>query len=348
MSENQSNNRQKTHSITIFDIAREAGVSYSTVSRVLNGYEYVKESTRQRVTEAADRLGYVANAQARSLAGGSSRIIGVLVPGLDNGYIGEIVRGIDNELARVNYDLMMYTTHRQRGKESTYVSTITNGLTEGLLLIVPLIPTHYLDALQKRGFPYVLIDQMDSSGKSSILDSTNWQGAYDATRYLIELGHRRIGFITGLMGIHSAVDRLEGYKTALADHNVPLVDELIVEGDYWHPGGYAAAQRFLDLPQIPSAIFASNDLEAIGAMEAIRERGLQIPEDISIIGFDDIPQVSIVYPKLTTVRQPLEQMGRLAARLLLEQIENPDRPPRRITLATQLIIRDSCRPYDGS
>ncbi len=343
MNENDST-RQKSHSVTIFDIAREAGVSYSTVSRVLNGFEFVKESTRERVTEAAKRLGYVANLQARSLAGGNSRIIGVLVPTLSNGYIGDIISGIDDELARVDYDLMMYTTHRQRGKESTYVNTLTNGPTDGLLLIVPLMPTEYLTALQQRNYPHVLVDQADPTGKSSVIDSTNWQGAYDGTRYLIELGHRRIGFITGLMDLHSAVDRLEGYKSALADHNTPFEKELVVEGDYLQSGGYNAAHKLLNQPPAPTAIFASNDLEAIGAMEAIRERGLQIPDDISVIGFDDIPQASIVYPKLTTVRQPLDQMGRLAARLLLEQIENPDRPPRRITLATQLIIRDSCRP----
>src|SRR4029078_12308425 len=158
MDENAGNGRHKSHSVTIFDIAREAGVSYSTVSRVLNGFEYVNESTRQRVTEAAERLGYVANPQARSLAGGHSQIIGVLVPALDNGYTGEIVRGIDAELARSNYDLMMYTTHRHVGKESTYVNTITNGLTDGLLLLTPLVTAQYLTALQERNYPYVLID----------------------------------------------------------------------------------------------------------------------------------------------------------------------------------------------
>jgi len=342
MSENDNTNG-KSHSVTIFEVAREAGVSYSTVSRVLNGFEFVKESTRQRVNEAAQRLGYVANLQARSLAGGHSQIIGVLVPGLDNGYIAEVIRGIDIELARSNYDLMMYTTHRHIGKESTYVNTITNGLTDGLLLLIPLVPTEYLDALQARNFPYVMIDQADNTGKSSIVDATNWQGAYDAARYLIELGHRRIGFITGLMEIQSAVDRLDGYKAALADHDIPFAEELIYHGDFWEPSGYAAVQHLLSLQQTPTVIFASNDLEAFGAMEAIRERGLQIPDDISIMGFDNIPQGSIVYPKLTTIQQPLDQMGRMAARMLLEQIENPERPPRRITLATQLIVRDSCR-----
>lgn len=335
--------RPKGRSITILDVARESGVSYSTVSRVLNGFEFVKETTRKRVLEAADRLGYVANLQARSLAGGKSQIIGLLVPGFDNGYISEIIRGIDEELARSNYDLMLYTTHRHRGKESVYVSTIANGLTDGLLLIVPLVPAAYLDALQAQNFPHVLIDQSAASEKSSMVDATNWQGAYDATTYLIELGHTRIGFISGLPELSSAVERLEGYRAALQDHAIPFTETLIAEGDFLQSSGYPAAQHLLDLPERPTAIFAANDLSAMGTMEAVRERGLRIPKDISVIGFDDIPQASIAYPKLTTIRQPLDQMGRVGAKLLLEQIENPGRPPRRVTLGTQLIIRDSCQ-----
>jgi LacI family transcriptional regulator len=335
--------RKKNRNITILDVARESGVSYSTVSRVLNGFDFVKDSTRQRVLDAAEKLGYVANLSARSLAGGRSRVIGLLVPGLDNGYIGEIARGIDEELARANYDLMLYTTHRSQGKEAAYVNTITNGLSDGLLLVVPLVASSYLEALQEINFPYVLIDQTDPSAKSAIVDATNWQGAYDATRYLIELGHRRIGFITGLMEIHSAIDRLEGYKAALIDHKLPILEDLIVEADFWQSKGYQAAQKLLALSPRPTAIFASNDLSAFGVIEAIREQGLTIPNDISIVGFDDIPQATATHPKLTTVHQPLDQMGRVAARLLLEQIENPDRPPRKVTLATRLVIRESCR-----
>lgn len=335
--------RKKTRSITIMDVARESGVSYSTVSRVFSEFDFVKESTRQRVLAAAEKLGYVANLSARNLAGGRSRMIGLLVPGLDNGYIGEIVRGIDQELVRSSYGLMLYTTHRLQGKESNYVHTITNGLSDGLLLVVPLVAGSYLDALREIEFPYVLIDQSDPAFKSSVVDTTNWQGSYDATRYLIELGHRRIGFISGLMALHSAIDRLEGYKAALIDCGLPVTDELIVEGDFWQTGGYEAAQKLLSRAVRPTAIFASNDLSAFGAIEAIREAGLTIPDDISIIGFDDIPQASTTHPKLTTVQQPLEQMGRVAARLLLEKIENPDRPVRKVTLATHLIIRDSCR-----
>jgi LacI family transcriptional regulator len=343
---NQSNPPKKRRGVTIMDVARASGVSYATVSRVLSGYEFVRESTRNRVMKAVEHLGYVANLQARSLAGGRSQIIGLLVPNLDNSYVGTIMRGIDQELERANYDLVLYTSHRHPGHESFYVSAIANGLTEGLLLVAPLVPTTYLEALREQNFPYVLIDQADTTENSSVVEATNWQGAYEATRYLSQLGHTRIAFITGALAVRSAVDRLRGYKAALADCDIPVRKDLVIEGDYQQQTGYEAAKSLLQsLDPPPTAIFASNDLSAFGAMDAARECGLRIPDDISIIGFDDIPQASLVYPKLTTVRQPLEQMGQVAVKILLEQIEDRSRPPQRVALATQLVIRDSCVPY---
>lgn len=341
----KSNPPKKKRGVTIMDVARASGVSYATVSRVLSGYKFVRESTRNRVMEAVEHLGYVANLQARSLAGGRSQIIGLLVPNVDNSYVGTVMWGIDQELERANYDLMLYTSHRHPGNESLYVSAIANGLTEGLLLVAPLVPTTYLDVLREQNFPYVLIDQADTTDNSSVVEATNWQGAYEATRYLSQLGHTRIAFITGALAVRSAVERLRGYKAALADCDIPVREELVIEGDYQQQTGYEITKRLLQsaVPP-PTAIFASNDLSAFGAMDAARECGLRIPDDISIIGFDDIPQASLVYPKLTTVRQPLEQMGRVAVKILLEQIENRSCPPQRVTLATQLVIRDSCGP----
>ena len=343
---NNSNPPKKKHGVTIVDVARASGVSYATVSRVLSGYEFVKESTRIRVMEAVKQLGYVVNLQARSLVSGRSRIIGLLVPNLDNSYVGTIMQGIDQELERANYDLMLYTSHRHPGNESFYVSAIANGLTEGLLLVAPLVPTTYLEALRERNFPCVLIDQADTTEHSSVVEATNWQGAYEATRYLIRLGHTRIAYITGALVVRSAVDRLRGYKAALADCDIPFREELVIEGDYQQQTSYEITKRLLQsVDSPPTAIFASNDLSAFGAMEFAREFGLRIPDDISIIGFDDIPQASLVHPKLTTVRQPLEHMGQVAVKLLLERIEDRNRPPQRVTLATQLVIRDSCGPY---
>lgn len=342
------NSRKKSHtSVTIVDVAREAGVSYSTVSRVFSGFEFVNDDTREKVLEAAKRLGYVVNLQARSLAGGRSNIIGLLTPAIDNGYISEILRGIDDELTHSNFDLMLYTTHRLPGKESLYVRTIANGLVDGLLLIVPLNLENYLQGLPSHDFPYVLIDQTNHTGNSSSVDATSWQGAYEAIQYLIGLGHRRIGFITGFLELNSSTQRLDGYRAALEHNHIPVEETLIITSDYSTRGGYKAAQQFIDLAEPPTAIFASNDLSAIGAMDAIRSRGLSIPEDISVVGFDDIPQASLVYPKLTTVRQPLDQIGRVAVRLLLEKIEFPEKETRRVTLGTELIIRDSCAPPRG-
>jgi len=335
----------KRSRVTIRDVARASGVSYATVSRVLSGYAFVKETTRNRVMEAVEHLGYVANLPARSLAGGHSQIIGLLVPNLDNGYVGTITQGIDQALAHANYDLMLYTSHRHPSKESYYVSAMPNGLTEGMLLVAPLVPAAYLDTLREQNFPYVLIDQADAADNSNVVEATNWQGAYEATRYLIDLGHARIAFIKGSSAIRSAADRLLGYKAALADCDIPFKKELVVEGDYQQQTAYALTKRLLqsvDYP--PTAIFASNDISAFGAMDAARECGFRIPDDISVIGFDDIPQASLVYPKLTTVRQPLEQMGKVAVKLLLERIEDRRLPPQRVVLATQLVIRDSCAP----
>jgi LacI family transcriptional regulator len=340
-----SKHRKKKRGVTIKDVAQASGVSYSTVSRVLTGYEFVKERTRQRVMDAAENLGYAANPHARSLVGGNSRIIGLLVPNLDNGYVGTIMQGIDIALAQANYDLVLYTSHRHPDKESYYVRAITNGLTDGLLLVAPLVPASYIEALREQDFPYVLIDQADATESSSVVEATNWQGAYDATEYLIQLGHRRIAFIKGSPVVRSAADRLDGYKAALTDKGISILEELLIEGDFQQQTAYESAQRLLQSQQtLPTAIFASNDLSAFGAIDAVRECGLRIPDDISIIGFDDIPQASFVYPKLTTVRQPLEEMGQVAVKILLERIRNPSNMPQQVALATQLIIRDSCVP----
>ncbi len=335
--------RRKSQNATIYDIAEELGISVSTVSRVLNGFEHVRASTRQRVLEAAERMGYVANVQARSLAGGRSNMIGVVVPGVDNSYINAILSGIDDELARANLNLILYTTHRENRREAEYVRAVANGMTDGLILVVPLARTSYLDALREQHFPYVIVDQNDPTNESWTIQSTNWEGAYDATRYLIELGHRRIGFITGLKALSSSLERLEGYKAALRDHGIPIMDSYIIEGDFWEPQGYEAGRKFLGMSQRPTAIFASNDLMAFGVLRAVWERGLSVPQDMSIVGFDDVPQAAYVHPALTTVQQPLEQMGRIAARKVIDLIAHPGLPCERITLTTQLVIRQSCQ-----
>lgn len=329
--------------ITIVDVAREAQVSHATVSRVLNNMESVRPDKRERVMQAVMRLGYVVNQQARSLAGGRSQVIGLLVHDLGTSYIGEVIRGIEAELSAASYDLMLYTTHRRKTKEATYVATLTRGLADGLLLVLPRNPESYLESLRQRHFPYILIDHQGIDDAGPAVGATNWQGGYDATCHLIELGHRRIGFLTGTLDMRCARDRLGGYKAALADHGIAADPVLVQEGDFFQSKGYACAQALLGLAQPPTAIFASNDVSAFGVMEAVRDAGRRIPDDMSIVGFDDIPQAAQVNPPLTTVRQPLEQMGRAAARMLLDKIEHPDCPAERADLPTQLVVRSSTR-----
>jgi LacI family transcriptional regulator len=334
---------QRTSNITIFDVADEAGVSLATVSRVINNKDHVSQEKRERVLRAMAQLGYVANEQARSLAGGSSRVVGLLVDYLSTSYMDEIIRGIDETLDTENYDLMLYTTHRRKTKESAYVTKLTRKLADGLLLILPRNAAAYLETLRQRQFPHVLIDYLSDGQNVPAVSATNFRGACDAISYLLSLGHRRIGFITGTMEFGCARDRLEGYKATLQSHGIPFDPQLVYEGDFMQPQGYLNAQKLLSLPEPPTAIFASNDMMAFGVMEAARERGLRLPEDLSIIGFDDIPQAAHVHPTLTTVRQPLEEMGRSAARLLLNYIAQPTAPVERIELPTELIIRESCQ-----
>jgi len=281
--------KKNSGNVTIIDVADEAGVSYTTVSRVMNNKDNVKSETRERVLMAMTRLGYVVDQRARSLAGGRSQVIGLLVHDLGTSYIGEIIRGIDAELAAAQYELMLYTTHRRKTKESAYVVTLTRGLADGLLLVLPRDPGSYLDTLRQHRFPHVLIDHRGVDEETPAVAAANRQGAYNATEYLIGLGHRRVGFITGAMDQMCAQDRLEGYRAALVDHGVAFDPELVYEGNFFQPLGYAGASALLELPHPPTAIFASNDISALGVMEAVREHNLRIPEEISVGGFDGSP-----------------------------------------------------------
>ena len=330
--------------VTIVDVAREAGVSFATVSRVINNKAGVRADKREAVLRAMTRLGYVANQQARSLAGGRSHIVGVLVQDLGTSYMGAIIRGIDQALDQAQYDLMLYTTHRRKTKESAYVAALTRGLADGLLLVLPTHASTYLDSLIRQGFPYMLVDHQGSGDYRRSVGATNFQGAYDATRHLIELGHRRIGHIAGTAALGCAQDRVAGYRAALNAAGLPADPALIAQGDFFQPSGFGGADRLLALPDRPTAIFAANDDMAFGVLEAARLRGLSIPADLSVIGFDDVPQTSIIHPPLTTVRQPLEQMGRVAAERLLELIEDPELTVGRVVLPTELIVRHSTCP----
>lgn len=327
--------------VTIVEVAEKAGVSLGTVSRVINNDVHVAPETRERVSAVMREMGYVANRQARGLKGSKTNVVGMLAPDLGTGYIGEIMHGIDAELALHDLDLMLFTTHRTAAKEANYVANMVQGMVDGLLLVLPRNPVDYMGTLTRRNFPFVLIDHQGTGNPCPSVGATNWQGAYNATEYLVKLGHTRIGFITGSMDLGAAIDRLDGYKSALKVHHIREDAQLIYKGNFFQPDGYAGASALLDIADPPTAIFASNDVMAMGAMDAVRSRALRIPEDVSILGFDDIPQAASVRPALSTVRQPLEQMGRLATQMLIDKLKNPEKEIGRIELPTELVSRDS-------
>ena len=238
--------------ITIDDVAREADVSSASVSRVISGKGYVSQDVRRRVTEALVRTGYVVNRQARGLAGGRSQVVGLVVRDLDTNYIGEIIRGIDEELASAQYDLMLYTTHRRGHRESAFVATITAGFADGLLLVLPTEPEAYIDSIGRRAFPYVLIDDGGLNDPGPSVGATNEQGGYDATEYLLELGHTRIGLVTGFLQMGCATDRIAGYRRAHMDRGIAADETLIRTGDFRQPLGYERARELLALEKPPT------------------------------------------------------------------------------------------------
>jgi LacI family transcriptional regulator len=336
---------------TIVDVARAAGVSVSTVSRVLNNKPDVAAPTREKVLATMQRLGYVANPSARRLAGGRTGIIGLIVPDIATAYTVEIVRGVGEEVNKAGYDLVLYTVvgqHEGAERERAWLSILSRGLVDGLVLVLPRSMTDELIALSGRGFPIVLIDHRGVDTDLPSVCATNVEGALEATRYLLSLGHRRIGFITGTLQYRAGSDRLAGYRLALAQAGISFDPALVFEGDFSRQKGYEGAMALMRLPDPPTAIFASNDVSAFGALDALRELGLRVPEDVSLVGFDDIPAAAEIRPPLTTVRQPLVDMGRSGAQLILALLNGQTEVPRRIELPTHLIVRSSCSPRWGA
>lgn len=328
---------------TIKQVAKTAGVSTSTVSHVLNGTHYVSPELTARVMAAVEALDYKLNPVARSLAGGRLKMVGVLVPDVGTSYAGEVIKGIDSALSEYDHELILLTTHRDRSKVHRALTTLTQGLTDGVIIMVPDNPQAYLQAISAPSFPYVLIDYTGPENYHSVA-AAHYQGAFDATHYLLELGHRRIGFIQGEPFLSSASDRYAGYQQALEEYGITPDPALVVEGNFRREGGYEGTVQLLSLATPPTAIFAANDQMAMGAADAARVLEYQVPQDISIIGFDGIPETGLIHPALSTVQQPLHEMGRMAVQVLMKRIDTPDAPVERVEMPTRLVVRETTAP----
>ncbi|MDJ0752718.1 MAG: LacI family DNA-binding transcriptional regulator [Ardenticatenaceae bacterium] len=330
---------------TIRDVAERAGVSISTVSHILNETRHVSDELKERVQLAMLELNYKPNALARSLRRKRSRTLGIIVPDSANPYFAEVARGVEDASFDQGYSVILCNSDADPEKESMYINVLAEKQVDGICLVAAssqTIETH-LDNVPHLQIPMVLIDR---ENPNTVVDSVvveNTAGSIKAVEHLLSLGHQRIGCITGLPDLINSQKRSNGYREALKNAGLIVDESLIVEGDFRYEGGYDATKHLLGLNDPPTAIFACNDLMAIGAISAIVSAGLSVPQDISIVGFDDIHLAMFANPPLTTVVQPKYEMGVTAAKILLQRLQTPDLPPKRHLLQTHLLVRESTK-----
>jgi LacI family transcriptional regulator len=331
--------------VTIREVAEEAGVSIATVSRVLNGRDDVAPETRVLVARIIRDRGYIANRSARGLSGGRTGLIGLLVPLIYPVYFSAILSGASEALHENDQRVVLSPTGHEHAREVTLIDRLMHGLTDGALIVLPGESSEELERLLDGGYRFVVVDpRLRLDDRIPSVSAAHASGADQAMRHLLELGHRRIGAITGPRGWVATEDRRRGYHAALAGAGILPDPGLEIESDFEIPGGREAAGQLLDLAEPPTAIFAFNDNLAIGAIQAARARGIRVPDDLSVVGFDDVELATIVTPALTTVRQPLAEMGRTAVSLLTRLLENQRIETLHIELGTRLVVRDSTAP----
>ena len=330
--------------LNIRQIAELAGVSIATVSRVLNGRGDVSEETREAVSRVIRENGYTANRNARGLSAGRTGLVGVLVPLVYPAYFSGILAGAAEALSERDFQIVLSPTGGEHDREVSIVDRL-HGLTDGAMIILPEESSEELERLLDSGFRFVVLDPlMPLDERIPSVSAAHMSGADQAMKHLLDLGHRRVGQITGPRGWVATEDRRRGYRAALAAAGILPDPTLAREASPEIDPGRAAAEQLLDLPEPPTAIFAFNDNIAIGAIQAARARGLRVPEELSVVGFDDVEYATIVTPALTTVRQPLAEMGRTGVSLLMRLLEGQRFETLHVELATRLVVRDSTAP----
>lgn len=331
--------------VTIAGIARLANVSHMTVSRVLNEKGLVAKETAERVRKIINEVGYQPNLIARSLTSKQSMLIGVSIPRTESildEYIAQVLSGVLTIIKDNNYRVMLFLMDLDREQDTLYVDIIRRNMIDGLLLFKTKVDDPKLTVLAKSGCSFVLINHKKIDEEYNFIDTRNEQGAQMAVEYLYELGHRSIAFIAGSLNETNARDRLEGFRKAMKDFGLPCRDNCIVYGDFNRDKAYKEVGKLLALEDRPSAIFSSDDYMAIAAMQRIKDAGLSVPKDIAVIGFDNIELSDHVQPALTTIQQPLQELGIKSMELLLDLINGRQKTPIHQFLDVNLIKRQSC------
>ena len=327
------------------DVAKKAGVSIATVSRVINNAPNINHETRHKVEQAMKALDYRPSRIAKRLRSKavSGNLIGVMVPDISNPFYIDVLSGIEDFMLSHNYLIIMCNFSQNEQKEQLYLDALVGESVDGLIVA----PAHEQDekimALEKDGIPFVCIDRGLKDANCDIVLVDNEQGAYEAVCYLLESGYRDVAYISGLQQIPTSRQREQGYRRALDEYKVPFNSGLVKYGDSKMKSGRELTRELLSQEDRPDALFTGNNLITLGALATIGEIGLRIPEDIAIIGFDDMPWSSTLNPPLTAVKQPAYEIGRRAAELLYQRITEPGRPNVKIVLDTELMIRKSTR-----
>ena len=332
---------------TMRDVARHAGVSIATVSHVINETRPVSDTLRQRVLHSMETLGYQPNAIARALRNKHSSTLGLIVPDGRNPFFAEIAQGIEEVSLEHGYSLILCDSGNDLGKVLVHTKHLSAKRVDGIVFTTSGDDFEDVTSLLGGATAVLVIDMDAGRFPADAILFDNFEGGRLATEHLLALGHRRIACITGPSRQSLRRERETGYRHALQEAGISPEDALIREGDFQPASGYHHALELLRQPEPPSAIFACNDLMAMGALRAAREMGLDVPAQLSIIGFDDIYLAAYTSPTLSTVRLPKREMGRQAAHMLLERIQNPARPVQRHTVALELVVRESTAPYSG-
>lgn len=325
---------------TIRDVAKEAGVSIATVSHVINDTRYVSPELIARVKEAMERLNYHPNGIARSLKTQRTHTIGLIVSDISNPFFSSLVRGVEDAAAENGYSVIIANTDEDLAKERLYLKVLRERRIDGLIIAPTGKEVKDLKLLSEQGIPFIFVDRKIDNIEADAVLSENVEGAYQAVRYLIKRGHRRIGVVLGLKGVSTSEERFMGYKKALGEFKTPEEEELIVRGNFRVEGGVKACRKLLSLQNPPSAIFSLNNMMTIGVLKALRERGLRCPKDIEVVGFDDFEWADTFdFPLSTVVQQPY-RMGYQGAQLLFTKIKG-ERSGRHeeVRLATALKVR---------
>jgi LacI family transcriptional regulator len=329
--------------LTMVQIAKEVGVSTTTVSKVLNQLPGVGAQTRARIQQVVEQNDYVQNHAARHLRKGQSGLIDLVIMRLEGGYDLAIMHGVQDAFSESGHRLVVFATNEDETTERLWLRRMLDQSTDGVLLLLPYEQVGIPNALMAQNIPFVAIgDRNEPTTAFPTISSTIWLGGYTATEYLISLGHRRIGIITCPLHLTTSRARLAGYREALERAGIAVDPALIHEGNYLLGDGVRQTHALLDLPDPPTAIFAGNDAQATGVYQALYERNIRVPDEMSVVGFDDVMYTAQMSPPLTTVHQPLVEMGRMAANMLLRLISGFSLDSNHVELSTSLVVRESC------